>query len=87
MKLKTGIQQRKLVKQIADYYRTKLSKINKTLARLIKIKRKKTLITNIKNETRNITTDTIIIKRIILKNLWTTLYCYIQQLQRIRQML
>ena len=57
MKWKTGKQQRKLMKQRAGFQGGKISKIDKPLARLIMIEREKTKITNIRNETGDITVD------------------------------
>ena len=57
MKWKTGKQQRKLMKQGAGFQGKKISKIDKPLARLIMIEREKTKLTNIRNETGDITVD------------------------------
>ena len=57
MKWKTGKQQRKLMKQGAGFQGKKISKIDKPLARLIMIEREKTKLTNIRNETGDISTD------------------------------
>ena len=68
------------IKDSKSWFFEKINKIDRPLTRLIKKKRERTQINKIRNERREITTDTKEIQRIVKKNLmnnymttnWTT---------------
>lgn len=63
------------MKQKAGFSKRKINTINKTLSRLTKMKREKTQITSIRNETRDITTDPVAIER-IMRGCYEHFYTY-----------